>query len=251
MTTTVPVEPALARDLDDAEWDELDELLARTPEPLEPLDIVMLDGYLCGVIVQPVVLEPAAWLPHVFDLEGAGLPERVDPEWQRRIIALVMRRHAALTRSIVEDGGFDPVVFEPADKEVVEDGDTGWADLAPASRALAPWVAGFEHATACFPDLLELDDDDVQAALDRIFRHLPPDTAEERAQRAALDRESPVGALDAAIDELVGDVADLEARTRDLRYQVETVRRAGPKVGRNDPCPCGSGRKFKHCHGAA
>ena len=23
----------------------------------------------------------------------------------------------------------------------------------------------------------------------------------------------------------------------------------GPKVGRNDPCPCGSGKKFKHCHG--
>ncbi|WP_425511374.1 SEC-C metal-binding domain-containing protein [Pararobbsia alpina] len=22
-----------------------------------------------------------------------------------------------------------------------------------------------------------------------------------------------------------------------------------PKVGRNDPCPCGSGKKFKHCHG--
>jgi preprotein translocase subunit SecA len=25
--------------------------------------------------------------------------------------------------------------------------------------------------------------------------------------------------------------------------------RAGEKVGRNDPCPCGSGKKFKHCHG--
>jgi preprotein translocase subunit SecA len=25
--------------------------------------------------------------------------------------------------------------------------------------------------------------------------------------------------------------------------------KAGPKVGRNDPCPCGSGKKFKHCHG--
>jgi preprotein translocase subunit SecA len=24
---------------------------------------------------------------------------------------------------------------------------------------------------------------------------------------------------------------------------------AGPKVGRNDPCPCGSGKKFKQCHG--
>ena len=28
------------------------------------------------------------------------------------------------------------------------------------------------------------------------------------------------------------------------------MRREAPKVGRNDPCPCGSGRKFKHCHGA-
>jgi SEC-C motif-containing protein len=30
----------------------------------------------------------------------------------------------------------------------------------------------------------------------------------------------------------------------------ETVVREGPKVGRNDPCPCGSGKKFKKCHGA-
>ncbi len=29
-----------------------------------------------------------------------------------------------------------------------------------------------------------------------------------------------------------------------------TVRRTQPKVGRNDPCPCGSGKKYKHCHGA-
>jgi tetratricopeptide (TPR) repeat protein len=32
--------------------------------------------------------------------------------------------------------------------------------------------------------------------------------------------------------------------------QPEPVRRAQPKVGRNDPCPCGSGRKYKHCCGA-
>jgi preprotein translocase subunit SecA len=25
--------------------------------------------------------------------------------------------------------------------------------------------------------------------------------------------------------------------------------RVGPKVGRNDPCPCGSGKKYKNCHG--
>ena len=32
--------------------------------------------------------------------------------------------------------------------------------------------------------------------------------------------------------------------------RVQTVVREGPKVGRNEPCPCGSGKKFKHCHGA-
>ena len=33
--------------------------------------------------------------------------------------------------------------------------------------------------------------------------------------------------------------------------KTETVRREEPKVGRNDPCPCGSGKKFKKCHGGA
>ena len=33
--------------------------------------------------------------------------------------------------------------------------------------------------------------------------------------------------------------------------KVETIHRASPKVGRNDPCPCGSGKKFKKCHGVA
>ncbi len=32
---------------------------------------------------------------------------------------------------------------------------------------------------------------------------------------------------------------------------VKTVRHEGPKIGRNDPCPCGSGKKYKKCHGAA
>ena len=32
--------------------------------------------------------------------------------------------------------------------------------------------------------------------------------------------------------------------------KVETVQRKQPKVGRNDPCPCGSGKKYKKCHGA-
>ncbi|MCS6913743.1 MAG: SEC-C metal-binding domain-containing protein [Myxococcota bacterium] len=30
----------------------------------------------------------------------------------------------------------------------------------------------------------------------------------------------------------------------------QPVYRTGPKVGRNDPCPCGSGKKYKRCHGS-
>ncbi|MFQ5805476.1 MAG: preprotein translocase subunit SecA [Phycisphaerae bacterium] len=33
--------------------------------------------------------------------------------------------------------------------------------------------------------------------------------------------------------------------------KVQTIRRTTPKVGRNEPCPCGSGKKYKHCHGKA
>jgi preprotein translocase subunit SecA len=35
------------------------------------------------------------------------------------------------------------------------------------------------------------------------------------------------------------------------RVNVQPVVRQGPKIGRNDPCPCGSGQKFKKCHGEA
>jgi preprotein translocase subunit SecA len=40
-----------------------------------------------------------------------------------------------------------------------------------------------------------------------------------------------------------GDVAIAEAATKKKPVRV------GQKVGRNDPCPCGSGKKYKHCHG--
>ena len=39
------------------------------------------------------------------------------------------------------------------------------------------------------------------------------------------------------------------ARTGGDDARVRTIRRDEPKVGRNDPCPCGSGRKYKKCHG--
>ncbi len=37
---------------------------------------------------------------------------------------------------------------------------------------------------------------------------------------------------------------------QEIKLPAVTIRREAPKVGRNDPCPCGSGKKFKNCHGA-
>ncbi len=292
-----PAPRNVAHDLTDAEFAELDELLERTPEPLEPVDAVMLDGFLCGVLVQPVLLQAAAaleigltqaavsqriqnlerrvgarlftrqargvtltvegeaWLPHVFDFDGRPLPDEVDPVWRDRVVALTLRRHAALNRALVDDGWFDPLVLEfdapeGDDATSEEQADDPAADLGPISRALMPWVAGFQHAALSFPDLAEMPDESVMAALARLYRHLPAETPEEIEVVATLDRGSPLASLDDAMEELVATVADLYDLTRDQRYKVDTVKREAPKVGRNDPCPCGSGKKFKQCHGA-
>ncbi|MFN7664588.1 MAG: UPF0149 family protein [Inhella sp.] len=59
----------MAQDLTPQEFDELDDLLAHTPGDLEAMDVAMLDGYLCGVLVQPDLISMADWLPPVLDAE--------------------------------------------------------------------------------------------------------------------------------------------------------------------------------------
>jgi preprotein translocase subunit SecA len=58
------------------------------------------------------------------------------------------------------------------------------------------------------------------------------------AQRKALQRLTEVHAASGADEEA--------PRSK----SAETVVRQAPRVGRNDPCPCGSGKKYKKCHGA-
>jgi preprotein translocase subunit SecA len=68
------------------------------------------------------------------------------------------------------------------------------------------------------------------------------ETAEEiEAKRLALARRQRTTELHGAATESEGGQP---------RGKQETVVRTQPKVGRNDPCPCGSGKKYKKCHGA-
>ena len=87
---------------------------------------------------------------------------------------------------------------------------------------------------------------------DNVTRHLRPVPGDDSVtarrierERAEIDRELPLDDLDDAIEQLVLGVLEIADITRPRR----PIERTQPKVGRNDPCPCGSGRKYKQCHG--
>jgi hypothetical protein len=58
------------------------------------------------------------------------------------------------------------------------------------------------------------------------------------------------GRTPAAAAAAAGGDVPRPARTGGDDAPIKTVRRDEAKVGRNDPCPCGSGKKYKKCHGA-
>ena len=241
----------MKQDLTDAEFDELDALLQATPEPREPLDVLMLDGFLVGVLVQPRVVPSDEWLPWVFDIEGRALSAYADADadaaWLARCRPLIERRLQSLNAAISEDGWFDPLIVDTERSPPVSEFEPVQS---PVSRALLPWAAGFHWALEQLPGLGDIDDDDsIAIALARIYRHLPAETDDEREVVAQFEREQPLATLDDGIEDLVLAAVDLWDLTHRERFRVETIQREGPKVGRNDPCPCGSGKKFKQCHG--
>lgn len=226
-----PSRPALAaaeRDLGDHDFAELGELLAAIPEPLKPLALDEADGFVAGIAVQPAPVEPAAWLRYVFDVDGHRWgADEPSPE-RARAEALLVRREAAMRRSLAEHGDPMPWLAEPDDGE----------DAVVAT--VAPWVGGFFEAAHRFPLEAGPDgrDDEMGLVLRRLERYLAEPPIEDR----------PANVEAAVLDVSLG-VFTLYERAEAIRYRVEGVRREGPKVGRNDPCPCGSGKKWKQCHG--
>jgi len=79
---------------------------------------------------------------------------------------------------------------------------------------------------------------------------LTNDPSAETTSAFAAARQQPAFAA-AAAPAASGRSAPAPARVGGDDAAVKTVRRDEPKVGRNDPCPCGSGKKYKKCHGAA
>ncbi|MGR2738862.1 preprotein translocase subunit SecA [Billgrantia sp. Q4P2] len=92
----------------------------------------------------------------------------------------------------------------------------------------------------------------IKADITRITSHVqvrrPEEVDElERQRREALEREKSAAASRHDAPELDGEGEPMS--TAAPAADARPVRREGPKVGRNDPCPCGSGKKYKQCCG--
>jgi uncharacterized protein len=174
--------------LNDNDLSDLERRLAALPPPLEPLDTSMLDGYLCGVLLQPVRVPESRWLPHVHDVDARPAPRTVD---LAALQALVRRRHAELDDAIAGRRWFDPWVWELAD------------DATPSETVL-PWAAGFATALSLFPDLLAQHEDELVEPLALVYRHVPPDDLEDAdALLAEIETLEPPADLGEAVEGLV------------------------------------------------
>ncbi|MBX9794823.1 MAG: YecA family protein [Burkholderiaceae bacterium] len=185
--------------LDEHDIDALQALLDRVPAPLEALDVSMLDGFLCGVLLQPQPIAQAQWLPHVTDADGRALPASFDA---RPLHALVLRRHAELNDAITNRQWFDPWVFELEADE--DDADSQDDDLPHETDAVYPWVAGFATAQEFFPGLMRLDAKALTAPLALLYRHLEADDLEDADELIEeIESLEPPADLSAAVEELV------------------------------------------------
>ena len=174
--------------LDDADLERLQTLLESVAPPLEPLDISALDGYLCGVLLQPKPVPAAQWLRYVTDVDGRPAPP--DPALDE-LHALVHRRHAEIDQAIARRDWFDPWIYPLDDEAAVAD-------------SVLPWVAGFAAAMDAFPGLMALDAPDLVEPLALLYLHFDPaDLEDADALAAVIETLEPPADLAEAVQDIV------------------------------------------------
>ncbi|MEO5735386.1 MAG: UPF0149 family protein [Rubrivivax sp.] len=242
--------------LTDVDLQQLQMLLDALPQPpLQPLDVSALDGYLCGVLLQPQRPPPARWLAHVADVDGQPAPAGTDLQ---PLHALVLRRYAELDRAISERQWFDPWIYaldgddddtdadadtdtergSPPGPQGNDDGGSGGVnegasddqDTASPSDSLLPWVAGFAAAMEHFPALMDSPNPDLVEPLALLFMHFDPaDLEDADALLAVIDTLEPPADLAEAVQDTVRALMLMADVTRPQRV-------AGP----SKPAPAGT-----------
>jgi preprotein translocase subunit SecA len=141
-----------------------------------------------------------------------------------------------------------------------------------------PLVEFKKEAFTLFEDMMaRIDNETVRYLFHiQVQQGEPPQQMEERPEPPRPPRQDARSAMASAAARASADDGDMQNSTpqrlpavareierkqsrqqRDLQYQTGPAQaeapkpvRAAAKVGRNDPCPCGSGKKYKKCHGA-
>ena len=223
--------------LDDEELDRLDRFLidlidddADTEGKDEGLlDVAELDGFLTAVVSGPISIPPSHWLPAVWgDFEPVWESEKDFGE----VFALMVRHMNVIAATLIEQ----PQDFEPMFMERKVEGKIytivdEWCEGYMRGVALAPtaWSAGG----------LQMD---VMLMPIRAF------TSETDWRGHDLSTEVEIENIRSAITPNVREIHAYWLARRDGQAATSaSSQRAEPHVGRNDPCPCGSGKKFKKC----
>ena len=210
-----------------ADRERLEALLAASPLGAKAMEQDELQGFCVALATGPDAEPPADWLSIVLGEPLETLMETATPE----LVALLERFRAATARALdagalaivprtLRTGRADYGGFCRGFLDGVEAAPTDWFEAAEPS----------EVAELLFP---------IEVVGDAL------DPAERAAYRPA-DWRRLVRDSERALPEAVARIADY---WRIVRHPAPTIRREAPKVGRNDPCPCGSGRKYKQCHG--
>lgn len=199
-----------------------------------------LDGFVAGLLVCPELIKPSEWLPVVWGSEEGDEPTFDGLDHLNRVLGLVMEHYNDVARTLIER----PDRYGPLLATDKRNNDILWET----------WVAGFEKAAklrpAAWQKLLTADHETAQA----MSGLLTLADVDRRDSRFALEQ---LDALTAAAPHQIGPwVVTLNewrlanySPTQDFQTQPSSSPTPTNKVGRNDPCPCGSGKKYKKCCG--
>ncbi|WKB51006.1 YecA family protein [Eleftheria terrae] len=235
--------------LTDDDLDQLDALLTEISARSETVpDLEQLDGFLaalaCGPRQLPLAEALAALgepLPFADDAQAAQVMSLIERRWQA-----VLQSIDAPVQRLDDDRALQPLLtdWDAVIEHTPEEERAAFGDV-PALGAV--WASGFLQAVDAFEDdwLLPVDDpgnEFVDGCL-QTFEVLASDEDELAPEQREMSR-------DERLADALWSVYDLRDfwRERASRRPVKQVRKQA-EPGRNDPCPCGSGKKYKKCHG--
>lgn len=219
----------------------LDDFLASSRFEERAMDLATLEGFLTAIVIGPNIVMPSRWMPWVWDhIDGRVGPTFDDLDEANAILRLIMRLYNGLIHRFQTDPeGFRPVYLDGAEWGVSEWCEGFLLGTQVDSTAWAPLMVG--HPAWFTPFLRLGSDDGLQLTMQdgdgaHWIEAIVPSLAKIHA--FWLERRQPLPVPRTRSD------ANLPPRMR------RPVARGAPKVGRNDPCPCGSGKKYKKCCGA-